>query len=200
MTNTDRRADWDRMPGTCEISNGKGKVYRGMVRFERPCATCGERFGIHVTQSTADGEAHNSGFGLRNCEKHRMKMVPAGIGVSVDAAEKLRTANVTMKEELTGLYARNAALHAENEILKSRLAVYELPSMNVPRVSAFTQEPLTDAKAATTEELGQKWLEKNPQAAMLTHDTALKPLDAAGQELLQKWLAKNNVQKMPWEC
>ncbi len=118
MTNTDKRAGWDRVPGTCEISNGKGKTYRGMVRFERPCATCGERFGIHVTQSTADGEAHNSGFGLRNCEKHRMKMVPAGIGVSVDAAEKLRTANVTMKDELTGLYALNKEL-------RDRLARYE---------------------------------------------------------------------------
>ena len=189
MTNTDKRAGWDRVPGLHTIEN-KGKTYRSMVRFERPCATCGERFGIHVTQSTADGEAHNSGFGLRNCEKHRMKMVQAGIGVSIAEAEKLRTANVTMKEELTGLYARNSALYAENEILKSRLSAYELPTMaQASRVTAWTGEPVTDASAATTEELRRKWIEKNET------DKLHSP---ATEELAQKWL-KNNREKMPWE-
>lgn len=178
MTNTDKRAGWDRIPGTCTIDNGKGKTYRSMVRFERPCATCGERFGIHVTQSTADGEAHNSSFGLRNCEKHRMKMVRPGIGVSFDEAEKLRTANVTMKEELTGLYAQNSALHAENTVLKARLSVYELPGMEVARTTAWAAKPRTDAQAAATEKLRQAWVAKH--------------------EKEKAALAKNNA-KMPWE-
>lgn len=161
MTNTDKRIGWERMPGIHEVDNGKGKIYRGLVRFERPCATCGERFGIYVTQGTADGETRNSSFGLRNCEKHRMKMVAPSAGMPAGEAEKLRTANATMKEELTGLYARNSALHAENQVLKSKLAVYELPSMEVPRISAFTIEPVTQSSYAATEELRNQWLKKN---------------------------------------
>jgi len=163
MTNTDKRAGWDRMPGTHDIDNGKGKTYRGLVRFERPCATCQEPFAIHVTQSTADGEASNSGFGLRNCEKHRMKMVPAGTGISVVEAEKLRTANATMKEELTGLYARNSALHAENQVLKSKLATYELPTMEVPRVTAWTADAAMKVPDPAGETLRREWAEKNLQ-------------------------------------
>ena len=189
MTNTDRRAGWDRIPGTCTISNGKGKIYRNMVRFERPCANCGERFGIHVTQSTADGEAHNSSFGLRNCEKHRMKMVAPGIGVSFDEAERLKTANATMKEELTGLYARNAALHAENQVLKAKLAPYELAGMEVARTTALTMETETDKQSATTEMLRRQFLDKQKTKA---------PQTAADLELGRQWLAKNNS-KMPWQ-
>jgi len=33
MTSTDRRAVWERVPGLHEISNGKNKVYRNMVRL-----------------------------------------------------------------------------------------------------------------------------------------------------------------------
>lgn len=163
MTNTDKRAGWERMPGTHDIDNGKGKTYRGLVRFERPCATCRVPFGIFVTQGTADGEARNSSFGLRNCEKHRMKMVAPGAGMPFDEAEKLRTANATMKEELTGLYARNSALHSENEVLKARLATYELPSMaSASRVTAWTGA-VTESSAATTEMLRQEWLKNNPE-------------------------------------
>ena len=95
-----------------------------------------------------------------------------------------------MKEELTGLYARNSALYAENEILKSRLSAYELPTMaQASRVTAWTGEPVTDASAATTEELRRKWIEKNETAKL--HSPAT-------EELRQKWL-KNNREKMPWE-
>jgi hypothetical protein len=90
-----------------------------------------------------------------------MKMVRPGIGVSFEDAEKLRTANVTMKDELTGLYAQNSALHAENAVLKARLAVYELPGMDAPRITAWTAEPRTDAQAAATEKLRKEWVAKH---------------------------------------
>lgn len=134
MTNS-RREGWERMPGLHEIHNGKGKVYRGMVRFERACLTCTEPFGIYITQSTADSEGHNSSFGLRNCEKHRMKMVAHG--TNAGELEKLRMMVSTMKDELDPLYARNTAmfaeiqvLKAENEVLRGKFATYELqPAM-----------------------------------------------------------------------
>lgn len=137
MTNTDKRAGWERMPGAHDIDNGKGKTYRGLVRFERACATCQERFAIHVTRNVADGVAHNTGFGLRNCENHRMKMVAAGSTASTDEVEKLRMMVKVMKEELDPLYARNAAifaelqvLKAENATLRNKFAAYELqPAM-----------------------------------------------------------------------
>jgi hypothetical protein len=169
MTNTDKRTGWERMPGTHDIDNGKGKVYRGLVRFERPCATCGESFGIYVTQGTADGETRNSSFGLRNCEKHRMRMAAPGTGIPSDEAEKLRTANTTMKEELEGLYARNSALYAENEILKARLGVYELPTIEVPKVTAWSGNGMAKAP------------------------------DPTGEMLRRQWAEKNNVKKMPWD-
>jgi len=97
MTSTDRRAVWERVPGLHEISNGKNKVYRNMVRFERPCRTCQEPFGIYVNEHCADNEGHNSNFGLRNCEKHRMRMVAAGSTASVRRAGKMRMANKCMK-------------------------------------------------------------------------------------------------------
>lgn len=137
MTNTDKRAGWERMQGTHDIDNGKGKTYRGLVRFERACAACQEPFAIHVTRNVADGVAHNTGFGLRNCEKHRMKMVAHGATASTDEVEKLRMMVSTMKDELDPLYARNTAmfaeiqvLKAENEVLRGKFATYELqPAM-----------------------------------------------------------------------
>jgi hypothetical protein len=120
-----KRDGWERQIGTVEIDNGKGKTYRNMVRFIRPCATCGEAFEIHVTESCADGAAHNSSFGLRNCAKHRMKMTPSGDGSEI---ERLRMANSIMKQELDYLYA------SERE-LKARLAKYESTTAFNPKES-----------------------------------------------------------------
>lgn len=159
MTNTDKRAGWERMPGLHEIHNGKGKVYRKMVRFEHTCKTCTEPFGIYVTEHCADNEGHNSNFGLRNCEKHRMKMVAQGI--NSDELEKLRMANKVMKEELDGLYARNTALFnevqilkAENATLRNKFAPYELQ----PAMERASQLPAD----AVGQQLLQRFKEKMP--------------------------------------
>lgn len=126
------RAGWVQIPGTHEFSY-KGRSYRNMARFERPCATCGENFPIFVTQKVADGGASSNNFGMKNCEKHRLRRVqhdgrdlgaPAHItgfarvtvengkyiteqaapGTLAEELERLRTANVTMKAELDNLY------------------------------------------------------------------------------------------------
>lgn len=161
MTNTDKRAGWERMPGTHDINNGKGKTYRGLTRFERPCATCQERFGIYVTSYVADGVGYNTSFGLRNCEKHRMKMVAAGSTASSDELEKLRMANKCMKEELDPLYARNTALFAEVQILKAENSTLR------NKFAPYELQPAMERQAALPadvvgQQLLQKFKEKMP--------------------------------------
>ena len=155
MTNTDKRAGWDRVPGTTTIDNGKGKQYRNMVRYERPCAACGERFGVYVTQSTADGEARNSSFGLRNCEKHRMKMVSAGSGGSIEEVNKLRSANTTMKAELEGLYV-------VIKELREQLAKYELaPAIERIAAPQSLGDHMMKVPDPAGDELRRKFVAKN---------------------------------------
>lgn len=114
-----KRDAWARTDGVHEI-NLKGKKYRNLVRFVRPCATCGELFAIFVSQAVANGEATNNNFGLKNCELHRQTMV------NKSEVEKIRSANVTMAAELTAVYARNKTLFEELQVVKGRLAQYEL--------------------------------------------------------------------------
>lgn len=99
----------------------KGKTYKNLSEFMRPCATCGEPFSIFVTGKIASGHADSNSFGLKNCEKHRRNKA----GSELDA---VTMANSVMKEELAGLYVRNKDLFAEVQVLKARLAVYELPA------------------------------------------------------------------------
>ncbi len=65
--------------------------------------TCEKLFSIFVTAKIANGHADSNSFGLKNCEEHRRNKPAADL----TEIEVLRTANVTMREELTGLYARN---------------------------------------------------------------------------------------------
>ena len=151
------RGHWIQIPGTHEFAY-KGRTYRNMARFERPCATCGDNFPIFVTHKVADGGASSNNFQLKNCEKHRMKRVPFNGEASAaapsdkpatgfprttvqngkyvtenavaDEIDQLRMANNVMKEELDGLYTRNKELFAEIQVLKAQLAKYELgPAM-----------------------------------------------------------------------
>lgn len=133
MAKTSNRNGWTRLPGVHEIDTGKGKIYRGLVKFARPCASCAADFTIHVTEAVADGNSHNSSFGLRNCELHRMKMVAPSMAASSEELESLRSWKATVTEELKGFdqmrrdYNR---LYEENSVLKARLAKYELaPAM-----------------------------------------------------------------------
>lgn len=116
---TDKRDAWARSDGTHEIQKN-GRHYKNLVRFVRPCATCGEPFAIFVSQAVANGQATNNNFGLKNCELHRQTMVDK------NEVEKIRSANVTMADELTAVYARNKALFEELQVMKGRLAQYEL--------------------------------------------------------------------------
>jgi hypothetical protein len=110
----------------------KGKTYRNLVEFTRACSVCDAPFSIFVTSKIADAKADSNSFGLRNCESHRRSKTLA------DATElsKLRTANVTMAEELTGLYERNRLQFEEIQVLKARLAKYELPAALVEHAAS----------------------------------------------------------------
>lgn len=118
------RAGWTR--GTSGNHVVKGRTYKHLVDFTRPCATCEKPFSIFVTQKIADGHADSHSFGLKNCPAHRRNK-PADEGTEL---ETLRMANNVMRDELAGLYVRDKELFAEVQALKARLAAYELgPAM-----------------------------------------------------------------------
>jgi hypothetical protein len=104
----------------------KGKVYKDLVEFSRPCTSCKQPFSIFVTRKIADGQADSNSFGLKNCPEHRRNKTAA----AQEETDALRMANNVMKAELEGLYARDSALFAEVQELKAKLAKYELqPAM-----------------------------------------------------------------------
>jgi hypothetical protein len=143
------RTPWTRgRTGDFQLKNTKGKerTYRGLTEFTRPCATCGEPFAIHVTAKIAAGEADSNSFGLKNCEQHRRNFV----ATEAVTNETLRMANDVMKQELAGLYERNQELFAEVQVLKARLAQYELqPAMEFSRGRVVKELPfdLEEAQA-----------------------------------------------------
>jgi len=102
----------------------KGKTYKNLVEYTRLCSVCSESFSIFVTKKIALGHADSNSFGLRNCEKHRRSKLQATNSELSD----LRTANVTMKAELDGLYERVKVQFEEIQVLRASLAKYELPA------------------------------------------------------------------------
>jgi hypothetical protein len=119
-----------------------GKQYRHMKEWQRPCAICGEKYSVFEKVGQVDA---NSRFSNRTCDLHRgllpafekgfiawdstVRCVVAGFACTgVGEPDKLRMANSTMKEELAGLYSRNSELFSEVQVLKARLAQYELPA------------------------------------------------------------------------
>ncbi len=97
----------------------------------------------------------------------------------------LRTANVTMKEELDGLYM-------QLKELRQQLASYqplERPAAApkpVQTVYKLPPEPLTMAQSV-----------KNIQDALAANRSETD--FPKNEEMLQKWLAAKNNAKMPWE-
>ena len=142
-----------------KITLGK-KEYRNMEEWARPCGVCGEKFNIYVR---ANGGMVNSSFGLKTCKEHRGQKIVGGV-LDTEELEKLRMANNVMKDELDGLYARNAALFAElqivkaeNATLRNKFAPYELqPAME--RAAAFPAD-------IVGQQLLQKFKEKMPWEA-----------------------------------
>lgn len=115
------RTEWTRASSGPQTI--KGKTYRSLVEFKRPCATCNEPFSIFVTEKIASAHADSNSFALKNCEAHRRNKSNGDMGA-------LAMANGVMKDELDGLYSRISELFAENQVLKARLAGYELqPAM-----------------------------------------------------------------------
>jgi hypothetical protein len=123
------RSEWER--GTPGPKTIKGREYKNLIEFKRPCASCGEPFSIYVTSKIANGHADSNSFALKNCEKHRRNRSAA----DESEVETLRTANVTMREELTGLYEQVRTQFEELQICKAKLAQYELPAALVEQAA-----------------------------------------------------------------
>ena len=116
------RSEWTR--GDAGPKTIDGKNYKNLTEFSRPCQSCGDAFSIFVTTKIANGHADSNSFALKNCPKHRRNRTPT----DESEVDTLRTANVTMREELTGLYATNKELFDELQVCKAKLAQYELPA------------------------------------------------------------------------
>lgn len=114
------RTGW--IKGTSGTKVLKGRTYKDLTEFSRPCATCNQPFSIFVTSKIAMGHADSNSFGLKNCEDHRKNKTAA----QSDETDALRMANRVMKEELAGLYDRDRNQFAEIQALKAKLAGYEL--------------------------------------------------------------------------
>jgi hypothetical protein len=167
------------------------KWWRGkhlhLYRLRKNCAQCGKEMILDVTKAAIAGTAKNAGLHLTRCPECRA-VSKGGGGTSRpttrteptagtnDELETLRTANVTMKEELEGLYM-------QNKELRQRLASYE-PAERAPR------------EVAT-------W--KGPPKPVQTYTLPPEPLTMVeATKNMQKFLAKNNAKsrenaKMPWE-
>lgn len=114
------RSDW--IKGATGSQTINGRPYPNLTAYTRPCATCNKPFSIYVTGKIASGRADSNSFGLRNCEEHRRNKSAADSA----GTEALVTANNTMRDELTGLYARVKEMFEELQVAKARLATYEL--------------------------------------------------------------------------
>jgi hypothetical protein len=114
------RSEW-RRGEVGPVTIGK-KTYKNLIEFTRNCQTCNEPFPIYVTSKIANGHADSNSFGLKNCPAHRRNRT----ATDEQEIETLRTANVTMREELTGLYEQMRTQFEELQVCKAKLAQYEL--------------------------------------------------------------------------
>lgn len=114
------RSEWTRGE-VGPVTIGK-KTYKNLIEFTRNCQTCNEPFPIYVTSKIANGHADSNSFGLKNCPAHRRNRT----ATDEQEIETLRTANVTMREELTGLYEQMRTQFEELQVCKAKLAQYEL--------------------------------------------------------------------------
>ena len=146
---TERRNRYERMEGLGEAMNNregwergeggpktiKGKTYRSLVEFRRPCAVCMRPFSIYVTEKIAAGHSDTNSFKLRTCEAHRKNATNGEL-------EELRNTIASLRQEVDPLYVEVKKLFDENQQLKARLAKYELSETTFEQaVAAFKQDP-----------------------------------------------------------
>jgi hypothetical protein len=172
------------------------KWWRGkhlhLYRLRKNCAQCGTEMILDVTKAAIVGTAKNAGLHLTRCPQCRAASKEGGAtsrpltqvaqptsvpNTDMTEMETLRTANVTMKEELDGLYTLNKEL-------REKLARYETNAAPRPAENPFKKPamPLGPVMHA-------------PGGFKAPEPIAKSSVDA---ELLQKWLEKKNA-KMPWE-
>lgn len=113
------RSAWRR--GASGAQTIKGRNYKNLVEFTRPCASCSEPFAIYVTPRIADGHADSNSFALKNCEKHRRGLRSEHDSISAEVVQ-LRTENRNLRDECNGHLAYIKELEAE-------LAQYRPPTV-----------------------------------------------------------------------
>jgi hypothetical protein len=136
-------AGWSGGEATTKYWNGD---YIHLYRVTRPCATCRGEISLSVSRKALQGFTKNAGLLLRNCPTCRaerknggpgsrggtsrptVQSTPAQAPIDTTELEQLRMYKATVAEELAGLYSRNSELFAEVQVLKARLAQYELPA------------------------------------------------------------------------
>jgi hypothetical protein len=116
-----------------KVTLGK-KQYRNMEEWTRPCAVCAAKFSIFVRANGGGGV--NASFGLKTCKEHRGQRLAGGSNVDVktlrDEMDLLRSElDLTVsKFDYDALLAKHKAQFEELQVLKARLAKYELqPAM-----------------------------------------------------------------------
>lgn len=108
------RSGWEQMAAGPRYI--KGRNYKALVEFRRPCKTCSESFSIFVTDRIAAGFADTNSFALRNCENHRRQ---AASGVETAA---LRTQQTVMEDELQGMYGIERELRDRIKAMEADIA------------------------------------------------------------------------------
>lgn len=93
------------------------KTYSNLTEFARPCVTCGKPFSIFVTKKIASGHSDSNSFALKNCPEHRRNKTSGDV-----------FSNTVLQQTCADQEKQIAELVSENELLKARLAKYELPA------------------------------------------------------------------------
>jgi hypothetical protein len=119
------RSTWTR--GGAGPRHIRGRNYKNLIEFTRPCKTCGVNFSVYVTEKIADGGGDSNVFGLRNCEIHRGSNGDLHL-VAQRGKEKM------MAEELKGMYSieqelrnRIDQLRHENAMLEAKINSRKMP-------------------------------------------------------------------------
>lgn len=117
------RSEWERCgEGPRHL---KGRSYKNLVEFRRPCKTCGTPFSIFVTPRIAEGIADTNSFALRNCDLHRR-------GSGNLELDTVRSRIALMSDEMQGLYTTERQLRDKLTVQDVEIAKLKHKSQKMP--------------------------------------------------------------------
>lgn len=103
----------------------KGRNYKKLVEFTRPCKSCGQPFSIFVTAPIAEGFKDTNSFALVNCEMHRR-------GSGSKETDTLRAKDAVMTEELQGMYGIERELRSKLAAMEQKIAALQNKPKKLP--------------------------------------------------------------------